>query len=104
MGAFGGPECPEMEPSTHPKRSCEPKRAEEERKSAEDDAESDPEATSAAYPGGRGQRPGVTLAGTVKAAIPRKATVSPRRERNSRKAAWQTLVTSTSKTSLLFDL
>ena len=38
------------------------------------------------------------------AAIPGKSMVSLRRERTSRKAAWQTLVTSTSKTSLLVDL
>ena len=47
---FWGPEGPKMEPRTHLERSCEAKRAEEERKSAEDDAESAPEATSAAHP------------------------------------------------------
>ena len=31
---FWGPEGPEIEPRTHPERSCEAKRAEEERKSA----------------------------------------------------------------------
>ena len=55
-------------------------------------------------PGGRGQRRRVTIAGTVIAAIPQKSMVSLRRERNSRKAACQTPVTSTSKTSLLVDL
>ena len=40
-----------MEPRTHPKCSCEAKRADEDGKSASDDAESPPEATSAAQNG-----------------------------------------------------
>ena len=89
-----------MEPTSLPKRSCEAKRAAQERTSA-DDSQIAPEATFVIHPV-HFEVPGRIL--VPGGALPRKSMVSLRRERTSRKAACQTPVTSTSKTSLLVDL